>query len=269
MARARNKAKENEAANEAAEIAAVEAALNGDTEAQTKADFLEDISEDVDIAAVEAALNGEGDVALEINDSDFADVDEDALSAAIEADDAKSAAYKDAKSTIDVNDDEAPAKETTATKAKRGAAVGKTRDMGDFVAAVKTILGDDAILDSEEGPLDEEQLAQAMHNVTQIKVREKVVNLLQHVTQGASLSVYTKIAAELLVKAQLDGCKPLSLADIKKAYEAKGYKSGTVNAQAGQMMVLFSSLSMAKRGSVRGILEPNPNSVILDALASS
>lgn len=244
MARARNKAEEAKATdNEAAELAAIEAALNGD-----------------------------GDAEITIDDSKFEEVDEQELTAAIAADEAKEAAYEEQTSEIEVADAEEV--EDAAKSAKKGGGTAKgsvsskSANVADFQDAVLKILGEGAAFDTEDGELTDDELRNMMSAITQKKVREKVVNMLQSVMSGSSLSTYSKIAVDLMVKAHLDGDKPVTLADIKKAYEAKGYKSGTVNAQAGQMMSLFPALKMATR-SERGVLAPNPNSVLLDAFASA
>ena len=245
MARARNKATE---ANE-----------------NTKAD------EAAEMAALEAALNGEGDAELEINDEDFAEVDDSDLDEALKADEAKEKAYSDqgakVEATEEVAAEEKPEKKEAKVK-KEPSAPNATRDAGAFAKQVASILGDGAVLDSDEGELTEAQLTEAMNEITQIKVREKVLNLCNHMMNGRELNRYTQIAAKILVDAQLDGCKPVTIADLKKGYEEAGYKPGTVNAQSGQLMALFRSMGMAKPKG-RGVLEPNPNSVILDALASS
>lgn len=244
MARARNKTTEdtaNDAATEAAEMAALEAALNGD-----------------------------GDEEMTIDDADFADVDDDALNEALAADEAKEKAYSEQKSDIDVGDDAEIAAETEKAnkKVNRGAGQQTIRDADAFAKEICSILGENPVFDSNEGELTEAQVIDAMREVTQIKVREKVIGLCQFIMNGKSPSVYTKIAAEELVKAYLDGGKMITVADFKKAYEKKGYKKGTVDAQAGQMMVLFRVMGLATSEG-RGILKPNPNSVFLDVLASS
>lgn len=214
-----------------------------------------------ELAAIEAALNGGLDI--EIDDADFAEVDEAALVDAIEAEEAKVAAYDEQTSTVDISDaDEA----VEAPKSKRGATV-NTADPAAFADAFVAALGKGAAFDSDEGSLDEDAIRNVAAGVTQKKVREKVMNLLAHVMNGATLSNYTKIALDIVVKAHADGCTPVTLAEIRKAYEDAGYKPGTVNAQAGQMMALFPQLRIADRQD-RGVLKPNPNSVLLDALAA-
>lgn len=169
-------------------------------------------------------------------------------------------------SEIDITDENDGAKEKKVAGAKKGG--GRTpRPKGSLEdVAAQMFAAAPACFDTEEGELSEDQLRQVMRGVTQKKVQEKVLNMLQHVNDGAKLSVYTELAVNLLVKAYLDE-STVSLADIKKAYEDKGYKSGTVGAQSGQMMALFPVLSMATKPE-RGTLKPNPNSVILDMLAS-
>lgn len=233
MARARNKVEESAADIEAAELAALEAALNGD-----------------------------GDADIEINDADFENVNEGELAAALE-DEGKGSKKASKKEKI-----EASAEEKPASAPVQKATPNATRDSSVFAKEVANILGDEAVLDSEEGALTEEQLMTYMKDVTQVKVREKILNLCHHIMNGRKLTGYTEMAAKVLIAAQLDGCKQVTLADFKKVYEDAGYKPGTVNAQAGQMMVVFTAMGMAKKNG-RGILEPNANSVIIDALASS
>lgn len=229
----------------------------------------EDIKSDeaAELAALEAALNGDGD--MEINDEDFADVDDDALNEALQASEAKEKAYSDQKSSIDISDapeaEENPEKKANASK---NSTPNATRDADAFAKQVAGILGEGAVLDSDEGELTEDQLIEAMKGITQIKVREKVLNLCNHMMSGRELNRYTQIAVKILIDAHNDGCKPVTIGDIKKGYEEAGYKPGTVNAQAGQLMALFRSMRMGKSDG-RGVLIPNPNSVILDALASS
>lgn len=223
-----------------------------------------ELTEAEELAAIEAALNGDSDASIEIDDSDFSDVNEEELAAALaeEEKSSKKAAKKPAETA------EASDEKKEAPKVNKTSTPNVTRDADAFAKAVVDILGDDAVLDSDEGPLTEDQMLNLMKDVTQIKVREKVLNLCNHIMNGRELNRYTQIAAKVLVDAQLDGCKPVTMADLKKSYEEAGYKPGTVNAQAGQMMALFRAMGMGKANG-RGILIPNINSVLIDALASS
>jgi len=264
MARARNKTEANNVET-AAEVETVDAVV---------ADVTETDAELAELVAIEAALNGDGDADVTIDDANFGE-DEEALNAAIAADEAKETAYEDQESTIDVADDgdvDAAATASKITKGgsgSKGSLSSKARDLDTFVDTVVTILGNDAVLDSEVGQIEEADLRSLMGTASQIKVREKVLNMLQNAVSGTTLSVYTKIAMKLMVEAAQDGCKPVTLADIKKAYEDSGYKKGTVDAQAGQMMKLFPVMGVAKTGTVKGLLEPNPNSVMLNVSAAA
>lgn len=229
------------------------------------------LDEAAELAAIEAALNGETDAEIEIEDATFEEVNEEELMNALEADEAKERAYETAESEIETaaedEEGEKPVEKKKAARTPGGQAA--IRDADAFAsAAIAAFGGDSLILDSEEGALTEEQFRERLAEVKQIKVREKVLNLLNAAMNGRTPTKYTQIAGDLLVKASLNG-ENLTIAEIKKAYEDNGYKPGTVNAQAGQMMALFPALGMAKRGAVRGVLEPNPNSLLLDILASS
>lgn len=218
------------------------------TEAETTA---------ADLDAIEAALNGDGDLDIELEISD--EIDESELAAAVEADEAKEAAYEAQSSD----------EEKTAKKGKTRS-VGSTATPDEFADTLVKLFGTNpAVFDTDEGELDEAGLRKVAASVTQKKVREKVVNFLKSVTMGGEPTNYTKIANKIMVDAYLDNCRPVTLAEIKDAYAAAGYKPGTVNAQAGQMMAMYPALSMAKRTEVRGQITPNANSVLLDIIASS
>ena len=223
------------------------------TEAETTA---------ADLDAIEAALNGDGDLDIELEISD--EIDESELAAAVEADEAKEAAYEAQSS-----DEEKAPEEKTAKKGKTRS-VGSTATPDEFADTLVKLFGTNpAVFDTDEGELDEAGLRKVAASVTQKKVREKVVNFLKSVTMGGEPTNYTKIANKIMVDAYLDNCRPVTLAEIKDAYVAAGYKPGTVNAQAGQMMAMYPALSMAKRTEVRGQITPNANSVLLDIIASS
>lgn len=237
------------------------------------------IEADAELAAIEAALNGDGDMEIEIDDEAFA-IDDDTVDAMTDAEAAKAAAYEDQESEIDIADDdevvEAKAAAAEKGKAKRagaprapGAKGVDTSDPKAFAEAVCAIFKEEAaVFDAEEGEMTEDQLRERMESITQKYVRAKAMNMVKFVTEGSALNVYTKIAAKLLVEAAAEG-KTLSGAQIAAAYKDAGYKAGTVNAQKGQIMSLFPVMGLAKKGDARGILEPNPNSTILDALAAA
>lgn len=192
-----------------------------------------------------------------VSDNDLAD---DAA-ADIASEEAKGAAYADQESEVDISGDDSK----TAKPGKKGGTPRVPKQS--FEDAIKAMHAEEPLtFDAETGPLDDAAVDALIAGVHQVKVREKVVNLLQGVLKGGGISTYTQIALEVMKAAYLEG-KPVTSADFRKAYEAKGYKSGTVGAQTGQMMVMFDALEMAKRID-RQTLEPNPNSVLLDALCS-
>ncbi|MDX5412823.1 MAG: hypothetical protein LPK02_07225 [Rhodobacterales bacterium] len=265
MARARNKNEVTEAtaAAEAAELDAIEAALNGEI-----ADLeVEDsrFSEEPEVVSADAE-----DITVDI------EVDDTELTVALEADEALSAAYEEQESTVEmVNEDEVAAAAAKASKTVKKASGSKkidvTTDATLFANAVLDAFkskGEEITLDAEEGPVDTDSFTTRLKAVSQKKVREKILNMIDAALEGKAPSVYTKIAAKLLSEAATKG-ESVTIAQIKKAYEDAGYKAGTVAAQSGQMMSLFPTLGLAKTGPVKGVLEPNPNSVLLDLVASA
>lgn len=237
-------------------MARVRNMVEASSEDQFSADLISadaPLDEAAELAAIEAALNGETDAEIEIEDATFEEVNEEELMNALEADEAKERAYETAESEIETaadDESEKPVEKKKAARTPGGQAA--IRDADAFAsAAIAAFGGDSLILDSEEGALTEEQFRERLAEVKQIKVREKVLNLLNAAMNGRTPTKYTQIAGDLLVKASLNG-ENLTIAEIKKAYEDNGYKPGTVNAQAGQMMALFPALGMAKRGGRAG-----------------
>jgi len=231
-----------------------------ETEAGAQVEVTTDVvlTEGAEIDAIEAALNGGTDI----------EVDLDALSDEIGAEDAKNEAYAAQHSKADIVDAEdtiVVESDTVEPKAKR---VAKPRAPKlDFVPGVLAMFADDpCILDTEVGELNDTQLTAVLNSVTQKKVREKVTNAFAHVARGAKLTNYTEIAIKIMASAAELGVNVTSK-QLVAAYKAKGYKQGTADAQAGQMMPLFEALGIATRPE-RGVLKPNENSVMLDAMAA-
>lgn len=95
-----------------------------------------------------------------------------------------------------------------------------------------------------------------------VKIGEKVVNLYAHLVNGATLSTYTRMAIEMLVR---DG--QLSSKGLRDAYIARPYSIGTANSQCTQLMKLLPTLGLAtKTGS---LLTANPNSTLLPMFTES
>lgn len=89
-----------------------------------------------------------------------------------------------------------------------------------------------------------------------IKIQEKVVNFYAHLVNGASLSNYTKIAVDILVKD-----REISSKTLRDAYIARPYSMGTANSQCTQLMKLLVVLGLATKEA--GKLVANPDSTLL------
>lgn len=89
-----------------------------------------------------------------------------------------------------------------------------------------------------------------------VKIQEKVVNFYAHLANGATLSNYTKIALDILVKD-----REISSKTLRDAYVARPYSLGTANSQCTQLMKLLVVLGLAEKGA--GKLTANPDSALL------
>lgn len=278
MARARNKTDMTPAtaSTEAEELDAIEAALNGDGDLDINdSRFAEEPDADLDDAALAELDDMTREIATmsaEVEETPV-EVDETELASALEAADAVTAAYDEQESEINLADaDEVSAAAEKSSKKAKARGPSKAGVMDDpeafAAAALAAFNGEEITLDAEEGALAGETFMTMMKNISQKKVREKAMGLIETVISGKKPSVYTQIAAKLLIEASTKG-ENLTVAQIKAAYVAAGYKAGTVNAQAGQMMVLFPAMGMAKASAAKGILEPAPSSVLLDFLADA
>ena len=88
------------------------------------------------------------------------------------------------------------------------------------------------------------------------KVGEKATNLFDFLKTGGHLSVYTKIAFDLLLEKST-----FTSEDLRAAMLAHGYTTGTSNSQAQQMMTLLPALKVGVR--VKNLMTKNPESMIL------
>lgn len=88
------------------------------------------------------------------------------------------------------------------------------------------------------------------------KVGEKATNLFDFLKTGEHLSVYTKIAFDLLLEKTT-----FTSEDLRAAMLAHGYTTGTSNSQAQQMMTLLPALKVGVR--VKNLMTKNPESMIL------
>ena len=89
-----------------------------------------------------------------------------------------------------------------------------------------------------------------------IKIQEKVVNFFAHLSNGAQLSNYTRIAIDLLIK---NG--EITSKALRDAYIARPYSTGTANSQCTQLMKLLQVLELANKEA--GKLVANQESALL------
>lgn len=88
------------------------------------------------------------------------------------------------------------------------------------------------------------------------KVGEKATNLFDFLKTGEHLSIYTKIAFDLLLEKTT-----FTSEDLRAAMLAHGYTVGTSNSQAQQMMTLLPALKVGVR--VKNLMTKNSESMIL------
>lgn len=94
------------------------------------------------------------------------------------------------------------------------------------------------------------------------KIGEKATNLFAHVSKGAQLSNYTKIAINLLAA---NG--EMTSKQLKDTYLARPYSEGTASSQTTQLMNLLPALGIAKKEA--GKLVVNPTSTLFPVLTQA
>jgi len=153
----------------------------------------------------------------------------------------------------------------TPPKTKRIAAVGVKKS-----EALRTALGaklnDYLALDVDDAALDpadfEARIEAKLNEIDSLpkKIQEKAVNFFAHLANGASLSNYTSIAMDILVKHG-----EISSRTLRDAYLARPYSIGTSNSQCTQLMKLIQVLNLVVNDG--GKLVANPNSTLLPMFA--
>lgn len=88
------------------------------------------------------------------------------------------------------------------------------------------------------------------------KQKEKVINIFKFLAEKATLSVYTDIALGIIARTG-----SLSTKELRDAYLAKPYSTGTTNAQSSQLMNIIPMMRIALPK--EGKLVANPDSTIL------
>lgn len=254
-------------------------ALEQESEISDLDALLDSIDEDLKDDSIDALNNGSMDAKIEASNnetmeqsSDFSSAEETELapkavkhekSLVVEASDSESDDTTDPTPVAKI----APEKSIAALKPKSRASGATTpfQALAQRLGGVKA-LESNIVLSTDDVERDlSELLAEFETTINGLakKVGEKAVNLIAHLQGSATLSVYTVIAIEMLVK---DG--KLTQRDLVNRYLDRPYSLGTSRSQAGQMMQLLPALKIAKKTG-RGELELDPNSVIMSVLGES
>lgn len=146
-------------------------------------------------------------------------------------------------------------------KRKRESSEGKkkseiiTSHLGAESAGFFALEIDDAELDVAELKEREKATLEVIDALPK-KVGEKATNLFDFLKTGEHLSIYTKIAFDLLLEKGT-----FTSEDLRAAMLAHGYTKGTSDSQAQQMMTLLPALKVGVR--VKNLMTKNPESMIL------
>lgn len=164
----------------------------------------------------------------------------------IESEEAVAQAYKDQEGSTEsdapATPGKAPAKKGTrmntagmkpsdVVRAKMGTTIHKT-----FITA----LSDARLPDADLNALIDGRV-NAIDGLPK-KVGEKVINVLQHLSSGVTISCFTRMALDLLKSKGT-----ISTKDIRDAYLKRPYSAGTSNAQSSQMMAVLPFLGIATK----------------------
>lgn len=254
-----------------AELAPVEEIHEGDTLAED--DILDELLlDDAETAAEEdtevhpSLLEGlEEQLAGQITTTVAADeeIDLDTLETALAAKAARMEVYAEQESKVGLVElptvkivpaaaktpkaPKAPRVHGTARAARFGAA-----DAGSYVASVAS----DTALESAVNALPK-------------KVKEKAANLVDFLHKGRPLSVFTRVAVDIMKsegKISNNRLVQAFTTEATKRGMAAGYSIGTARSQAGQQIALFGRLGIANNAG--GALVPNTDSPIWQKLAA-
>lgn len=258
-------------ANNEAEIAALLGDIDEIIES-VEGELVEDDVVETPVAA--SQLLNAPEVELELAEGDA--TSDEFLSDAVrelEIADAKAEAYAGQESVVgeDLNTElpepiatstteEVAAKEEK-VKRKRESSEGKkksqiiTSHLGAESAGFFALEIDDAELDTV-ALKEREKVTLEVIDALPKKVGEKATNLFNYLKTGEHLSVYTKIAFDLLLEKTT-----FTSEDLRNKMIAEGYTTGTSNSQAQQMMQLLPTLKVGVR--VKNLMTRNPDSMIL------
>ena len=258
-------------ANNEAEIAALLGDIDEIIES-VEGELVEDDVVETPVAA--SQLLNAPEVELELAEGDA--TSDEFLSDAVrelEIADAKAEAYAGQESVVgeDLNTElpepiatstteEVAAKEEK-VKRKRESSEGKkksqiiTSHLGAESAGFFALEIDDAELDTV-ALKEREKVTLEVIDALPKKVGEKATNLFNYLKTGEHLSIYTKIAFDLLLEKTT-----FTSEDLRNKMLAEGYTTGTSNSQAQQMMQLLPTLKVGVR--VKNLMTRNPDSMIL------
>lgn len=225
--------------------------------------------------AVETAVEAQGD---EIHDAEtdslnvlrdevavnaddiLGDDDIEALVNELAVEEAKAEAYAAQGSEVEVtgNEGTAPATPAVAKPPKAPPAPRVSRLAGSTHGAyVATVMSDPALEAAVAG--------------LPKKVKDKATNLVDHIQMGRPLSVYTRVALDMLQKdGSLSNSKLVDAltTHAKRSNPGAGYSIGTARSQAGQMMSLFGKLGICATDGAKGLV-PNAESALWQKLTGT
>lgn len=124
----------------------------------------------------------------------------------------------------------------------------------------------DAELSAEDLAAKQAEMMKGFDATSQIKVREKMVQLFGYMRNGGKLNeVMRRAFTVLIAEGQLtSGDK----GNLHLNLLTKPYSAGTARAQSGQIFSLFPALKIVVK-SERGIYVANPNSMILETMKAA
>lgn len=246
------------------------------TESATASDAIDDV--DALLADLElstpVATETQPLTAVESSDTEITDEMLDALEATVALEEAKKEAYETAESVSDDKDVEIKAGDSSAEISKaskepkmKARASGDSKPSAALVARLGNVdavynqlvfFAEDATKSAEDLKAECDKRLKSFDALPK-KIGEKAVNLVTHLAGGASLSVYTQIALEMLFNAG-----ELSSKALVEHYMARPYSEGTSRSQAGQIMRLVQAFGIADGSSSHVTL--NKDSIIGQAL---
>lgn len=248
------------------------AALNGDNSALNGLDEMDELAE---LLAEEVDSAPAADLAPEIAADLLEAIEEQALQQ-IEVEEVKAVAYEVQEAVAELK--AATAKKSTPTvvgakaKAKEpGSAAPKTGSTASMKKSEAIIhkLGERRYeifcLSTQMAALDKDSLNKRIDELVgevdllAKKVGEKVLNMACAIDGKEQLSVYTKIAIDLL---KSNGS--FTATELRDKYLARPYSAGTASAQGSQMFALLPFMGIATRSG--NTLTLNPESVLADCL---